>query len=165
MEIWDGYRADGTLAGCDIIRGEKIPEDIYHIVSVVIVHHKDGDYLLMQRDYSKKKYAGLYEASASGSALKGETPMEAARRELKEETGIAADEMKFISKCSDLSTQGLYYIYLCETECDKESITLQKGETISYLWLNKVEFLDFVYSDKYIKDDRERKKVYFDTIR
>lgn len=165
MEIWDGYRSDSTLAGCDIIRDEKMPENIYHIVSEVIVHHKDGDYLLMQRDYIKKKYPGLYEASASGSALKGETPMEAAKRELKEETGSATEQLTFISKSTDPSTQGLYYIYLCEAECDKESITLQGGETISYKWLSKVDFLEFVQSDNYIKDDRERKKVYLDSIR
>ncbi len=23
MEIWDGYKADGTLAGCDLIRLRK----------------------------------------------------------------------------------------------------------------------------------------------
>ena len=24
MEIWDAYNADGTLAGFDIVRGEKV---------------------------------------------------------------------------------------------------------------------------------------------
>ena len=28
MEIWDGYTADGTLAGRDLVRGEPIPEGI-----------------------------------------------------------------------------------------------------------------------------------------
>lgn len=51
MEVWAGYREDSTLAGCDVIRGDVIPDGIFHIVSEVIVRHKDGDYLLMQRDY------------------------------------------------------------------------------------------------------------------
>ena len=25
MELWDAYKADGALAGFDLIRGEKIP--------------------------------------------------------------------------------------------------------------------------------------------
>ena len=37
MEIWDGYFEDGTLAGVDLIRGEKIPEGFYHLVSEVLV--------------------------------------------------------------------------------------------------------------------------------
>lgn len=55
MEVWDAYKSDGTLAGFDIIRGDVIPDGFFHIVSEVIVRHKDGDYLLMQRDYKKKK--------------------------------------------------------------------------------------------------------------
>lgn len=164
MEIWDGYRADGTLAGCDLIRGDVIPDGIFHIVSEVIVRHKDGDYLLMQRDYNKKIYPGLYEASAGGSALKGETPIEAAKRELREETGITAKDLKLISRCSDISARGLYYIYLCETDCHKNSIILQKGETISYKWLSRNEFVEFIQSDHYIKNDRERKRDYFDSL-
>lgn len=31
-EIWDAYNKDGTLAGFDLIRGEKIPNGIYHLV-------------------------------------------------------------------------------------------------------------------------------------
>ncbi len=78
MEIWDAYYEDGSLAGCDLIRGEKIPDGLYHLVSEVIVRHNDGDFLVMQRDYYKKVYPGLYEATASGCALKGESAEECA---------------------------------------------------------------------------------------
>ena len=165
MEVWEGYREDATLAGCDVIRGDVIPAGIFHIVSEVIVRHKDGDYLLMQRDYIKKKYPGLYEASASGCVLKGETPLEAAIRELREETGIIAEELKLINICSDLGTRGLYYIYFYETECDENSIIFQRGETISYIWLSKREFIKFVQLDKYIRDDRHRKSKYLNSLR
>lgn len=49
MEIWDAYLEDYTLAGCDLIRGNEIPNGLFHLVSEVIVRHKDGTYLLMQR--------------------------------------------------------------------------------------------------------------------
>ena len=29
MEIWDAYKEDETLAGIDLIRGEKIPKGLY----------------------------------------------------------------------------------------------------------------------------------------
>lgn len=88
MEISDGYRKDGTLAGCDLVRGELIPDGLYHLVAEVLVQHIDRSYLLMQRDWSKDGYPGVFEATAGGSALKGESPTDAALRELKEETGI-----------------------------------------------------------------------------
>jgi 8-oxo-dGTP diphosphatase len=163
MEIWDAYKEDGTLAGCDLIRGEEIPYGLYHLVSEIIVKHKDGMYLIMQRDWEKTNFPGLYEASAGGSALKGEGPYEAAIRELKEETGIDADKLKQIYKCIGKNT--IYYGYLCETDCNKEDITLQEGETISYLWMTKEEFLKFVESDEYVEEYKERMSEYLDSIR
>jgi 8-oxo-dGTP diphosphatase len=64
-----------------------------------------------------------------------------------------------------MSKDTIYYGYLCETDCDKKSITLQEGETISYLWLTKAKFLKFVESDKYIQSYKERMSEYLDSIR
>ena len=38
MEIWDGYLVDGTLANIDLIRGESIPERLYHLVCEILVN-------------------------------------------------------------------------------------------------------------------------------
>jgi 8-oxo-dGTP diphosphatase len=82
---------------------------------------------------------------------------------LKEETGINTKELKKIYKCIGEDT--ICYGYLCETDCDKESITLQEGETISYLWLTKEEFLELVETDKYVQPHKERMSEYLDSIR
>ena len=71
-EIWDAYYSDGILAGRDLVRGEPIPDGLHHLVSEILVRHTDGDYLLMQRDPRKPNYGGCFEATAGGSALKGE---------------------------------------------------------------------------------------------
>lgn len=163
MEIWDAYKKDGTLAGCDLVRGEAIPKGLFHLVSEIIVKHKDGMYLLMQRDWKKPNSPGLYVAGAGGSAIKGEEPYYVAVRELKEETGIEAKKLEQIYKC--MSKDTIYYGYLCETDCDKESIKLQDGETISYLWMTKKEFLKFTQSDKYVQAHKERMSEYLDSIR
>lgn len=163
MELWDAYREDGTLAGCNLVRGEAIPDGLFHLVSEIIVRHEDGMFLLMQRDFKKHNYPCMYEASAGGSALLGETPYDAAIRELKEETGIEALKLKQIYKC--MSKDTIYYGYLCVTDCDKDSIMLQEGETISYLWLTKEEFFKFIESDKYVQIYKERMSEYLNTIR
>lgn len=162
-EIWDAYLRDGTLAGCDLIRDEEIPEGLFHLVSEVIVRHKDGTYLLMQRDFRKQSFPGLYEASAGGSALKGENAYESAVRELREETGIVAAELEPIYCVTGKET--IYHGFLCETSCDKNSITLQEGETISFLWLEKEEFLKFIETESYVPVQRERLKEFLDSIR
>jgi hypothetical protein len=36
MEIWDAYNEDGSLVGRDLIRGDKIPDGLFHLVSEVM---------------------------------------------------------------------------------------------------------------------------------
>lgn len=53
MEVWDGYLRNGSLANKDLVRGEHIPNGLYHLVSEILVKHimriimKKIDYLLI----------------------------------------------------------------------------------------------------------------------
>ena len=137
MELWDAYDKDFTLIkGITIRRDEvdKIPEGVYHLVCLVLVKHTDGTYLLMRRDPNKKVCPGLWEATAGGSALQGESKLEAAKRELREETGIEG-ELTEIGRSIGRNTVNIYY--LCVTDCSKGSITLQEGETTDYRWVER----------------------------
>lgn len=154
MEIWDAYKRNGDLAGCDLVRGQPIPEGLFHAVCLVLVKHIDGTYLLVQRDWNKIGYPGFYEAGAGGSILKGETPYQGAVRELREETGIYSDELTLVFSQSDLKNT-FYFGFVCITDCLKEAIILQKGETIDYRWLNREDFIQFLYSPEFIPIHRE----------
>ena len=162
MEHWDAYLADGRQAGRTLTRDEAIPAGLYHIVADVLVKHTDGDYLVMQRDFRKKGYPGMYEAGASGAILQGETPYEGALRELREETGIRADRLTFLFAASDLK-ETLYFSYLCLTDCAKDSVTLQEGETISYRWLSEPEFLAFIQTPDFAQGPLARWQPYLKT--
>lgn len=159
MEIWDGYLPDGTLARRDLIRGEPIPVGLYHLVSEILVRHTDGDYLLMRRDPRKPNYGGFYEATAGGSALKGEDPLQCARRELMEETGISSGSFQKIGRYTSHDT--IYCNFLCVTDCGKTSVTLQEGETVAYKWVCEKDFAAFVNSHAMIRSQKERYHDYF----
>ena len=156
MEIWDGYYKDGTLANIDLIRGEPVPVGLYHLVCEVLVRHIDGDYLLMQRDLKKDIYPGFYEATAGGSALKGENEFDCIKRELFEETGIICDDFKEFAHYVFDDDNCLFHCFLCTTDCDKNNIKLQKGETISFKWISENEFIEFVNSDNMIDTQKRR---------
>ena len=160
IELWDGYYADGTLAGIDLVRGEPVPEGIYHGVVEVFVHHEDGSILLMRRDLDKPNYPGYWESGAGGALLKGETFLEGAIRELEEETGIVTSKLnpiyRIVNKCR------IYQGYECTVGIDKRQIRLQRGETIDFKWLNKKEFLDFYHSGELARSLKERIKNYVD---
>lgn len=159
MELWDGYFMDGTPAGRDLVRGEPIPRGLYHLVSEILVRHTDGDYLLMKRDPRKPNYGGYYEATAGGSALKGEDKIACARRELMEETGIVSDSFTEIGQYTSHNT--IYRMFLCVTDQDKTAVSLQEGETVSYKWVSEPEFIDFVNSKEMIDVQQTRYHSFF----
>ena len=138
MERWDAY--DGELRrieGMSLIRGEDIPAGVYHLVCEVLVRHAGCRYLLMRRD-PRKHYGGLWEATAGGSALQGEAPLDCARRELREETGIRAEELQELGRVRSANTH--YVEFLCVTDWPKDGVTLQAGETVAYRWVSRTEF-------------------------
>ena len=159
MEIWDAYLADGTPANRTLLRGEPIPQGLYHLASDILVRHADGDYLLMERDTAKPNYGGWFEATAGGSALCGEDTLTCAKRELQEETGITQGDLTEIGRCIIKDT--IYHQYLCLTDCAKDSITLQPGETTGYRWVSEEAFASFVQSDQMIPRQRERFRPFF----
>jgi len=139
MEKWDAYDNQfNIIPNIELIRGEKLPQGIYHLVGEIIVKHIDGSFLIMQRDFNKH-YGGKWELTACGSALKGETPYDCAKRELKEETGITSNDFKELTRVVHDEHHSLYVIYLCITDCDKKNVQLQDGETIDYKWISKKE--------------------------
>lgn len=139
MELWDAYdKAFRKIEGMMLIRGEAIPDGCFHLVCDIIVRHTDGSYLLMQRD-PRKHFGGMWEATAGGSALQGETPLECARRELWEETGIQATDLVNVGQITSHDT--IYMEFLCVTDWDKGTIVLQTGETVAYKWVSREELL------------------------
>ncbi|MCR5012280.1 MAG: NUDIX domain-containing protein [Lachnospiraceae bacterium] len=139
MEVWDAYDENfNIIEDITLIRGEEeiIPEGIYHLVVDILVKHTDGTYLLMQRD-PNKSYGSMWEATAGGSVLKGESAYDGAFRELKEETGIVAEKLVEVGRVVKPENRSAYVEYVCETDCDKNSIVLQEGETVAYRWVDR----------------------------
>jgi len=142
VEIWDAYDKEfNRIENVKLIRGEVIPTGMYHLVCDIIVKHVDGTYLLMQRAY-EKHCGGMWELTAGGSALEGETPLECAVRELKEETGIVSCDLQELGRLVHDGHRSLYVEYLCITDWDKNAVSLQKGETIDYKWVDKNVLLE-----------------------
>ena len=141
MELWDAYDEGlNKIDGSVLVRGEQIPNECFHLVCEIIVKHKDGSYLIMQRD-KRKHLGGMWEASADGSALQGESPAECAGRELHEETGVLSDDLEQLGFEVNTDHQTIYYEYICITNIRKTDIKLQYGETVAYKWISLDELL------------------------
>ena len=169
MEIWDLYDRDGRKTGRTWERTfggyNHIPEGYYHMVVDILVQHADGTFLLTKRDMSKDVYPGYWEASAGGSALAGEEPLEAAKRELFEETGLTALSMELVSHTFRDKSHSMFYSYLAVVDSDKDSVVLQEGETVDYKWVDNRGFIEYVESDLAIKTHNDRYKDVIERIR
>ena len=156
METWDLYTAEGQKTGRTMTRGEKVPEGYFHLVCDVLVQHTDGTYLLMKRCGTKRVYPGWWEASAGGSVLAGEGPLEGARRELREETGIEDASWTFLGMEPRELYRSIHYSYLAVTDCPKDAIVFQEGETEDYRWVSRDEFKEFANSPNMIPTTKRR---------
>lgn len=166
MEVWDAYNKEfEKIEGMTLIRGEAIPDGFYHLVSDIIVKHVDGTYLLMQRDI-RKNFGGMWEATAGGSALKGEGALACAIRELREETGIESEALTEVGRVVNDHNHTIYVEFLCVTDCEKERVTLQEGETSAFKWVAKDELTSMKKNElvtermqRFVDDLRPSKRV------
>ena len=148
-ELWDLYNSEGVKLNKTVYRGDKLKDDEFHIVVNSWVKNKDDKFLITQR-IETKSFPLTWECTG-GSGLSGETPLESAIREVKEELGIRVykKDAKLIGKtlryyqgCPDI-----LYVYLFET--NEENITIQKEEVNDYKWATKEEILELYKNNKF----------------
>ncbi len=132
-ELWDLLDAQRNLTGLTALRG-PIPEGYYHIVIDIWTMLPDGRILLTRRHPEKPAFPGMWEGTA-GSVIAGETSLEGALRELREETGLQAkpEQMTLLgseqTECDFLDT----YLYRCP---DLEPVLhLQAEEVVDYTFI------------------------------
>lgn len=155
-ELWDAYDREGNLLGFDLVRGEPIPEGVYHLVAEVCAVTTDGRVLITRR-HPDKSWGGLWEITG-GSVLKGESPLEGACRELEEETGIAAspEDLRPVYTGIWAWQPAIYHAFLTVFDPQRQTIRLQEGETVDWALLPWADFRRFVLSDEYVEVVRRR---------
>ena len=92
--------------------------------------------------------------------LKRESFLEAAKRELLEETGIVSEDLKLIYSSINAELNAFYKVFLCTCNIDKNNIVLQKGETINFKWTFSEELINFIDSEYFINPSPKELKQY-----
>ena len=166
MEIWDLYDEEGKKTGetWERSRVKEIPEGRYHLVCDILIRHEDGTFLLTLRDSRKKAFPGCWEASAGGAAQAGETPESAARREMREETGLEAEKLELIGITRNEKKRSTVYAYLATVNCAKDAIRLQEGETVDYRWIEPKTFFSLIPNEPVLVVQYPRYKPYLDQL-
>ena len=136
MEKWDLYNAKREKSGITVCRGEIIPKGLYHLSVSAWIVNQQGQYLLSQR-HPKKQYP-LYWECTGGSVLSGETSLQGAIREVKEELGItlAPEQGKPIYQFRREDMQDFYDVWLFHADIDIKEMVLQKTEVVDVQWVS-----------------------------
>ena len=93
MELWDIYDRQRRTTGRFHVRGTPMGRGEYHLTAFVWVFNRQRELLLTRRAPEKEHYANCW-AATGGAALVGETSLQTVRRELREETGLKAEEWR-----------------------------------------------------------------------
>ncbi len=86
-EILDIVDEEDRVLG-QISRRDAHSQNVLHRSVHIIVLDKDNKIFVQERSRSKDSYPGFFEVSLSGHVLQGESYMQAASRELREELGV-----------------------------------------------------------------------------
>jgi len=135
MEIWDVYDAQRRLTGRTMVRDNPIPQGDYHLVVEIGIINLRGELLITKRHPAKSYYPLFWETSG-GSALAGETSLQGALREVREEIGIELNPQKGFILASRKSKTAFFEQWIFEQEINLADTRLQDGEVCDIQYVN-----------------------------
>ena len=151
MEIWDVYDVLRRPAGRTHERGKPMKAGDYHMVVHGCVFNAQGQMLIQQRQPFKEGWPNLWDVTASGSALAGETPQQAMAREMLEEVGIAHDFDGIRPVFTVNFDVGFADWFLIErNDIDCQSLRLQPEEVQAVRWASLEEILQMMQDGLFI---------------
>jgi isopentenyl-diphosphate delta-isomerase len=151
-EVWQAYTEQGEPTATPLTR-EAAADGVLHGSSHVWIWRKQGEaaeILLQRRADDKRTWPGFYDVSAAGHIDFGETPLQAALRETKEELGldIIADDTKllFVHRRYIVSTTGspiieneFRWVYGLEVTGDP-ALQYADGEVDATCWVSLADY-------------------------
>lgn len=142
-ELWDIVDEHGCSKGYTHERGVPMQKGDYHPSVVVWIINERGEFLISRRAAGKRA-AGIWEPTG-GCTVSGETQLDAALRETKEELGVSLDPSSgAVFKnytCPHSGNDGWAYItvWVFRQEVSPDEIILQPEETDAAKWVTAAE--------------------------
>lgn len=163
MELLDVVDENNNITGVILDRKEIHDKKLFHRHVSSWIINKEGKILLQQRSFNKEKNPGRW-ARTGGHVDAGENPIDAVKRETKEEVGLIPDDYIIIEgeifKSNDSSDPYFTYNYVFITDKKEEEFILQKEEVerVKYYTIEELEELkkennnNYTFSKWPIKD-------------
>lgn len=151
MEILDLYDINRQkLPDQIMIRDQYQPKDTYRIACGVVIFNSQGQMLIQKRHQDKILFPGMWDISAAGSVISGESSQMAIERELKEELGLSVDFSNIRPKLTTHFPAGFCDFYTLELDVDLDELTLQKEEVTAVKWASLAEINQMIFAQEFI---------------
>ncbi len=174
-ELWQLYDEQGRPISSRGAAKKDIRTGLLHgAAHVWIWRIKDGktELLLQKRAITKNTWPDLWDISAAGHIDLGETPLEAAVRETKEELGldIKENDLRFVAVThanitapSGIIENEMKWIYIIRRE-EETSFNLQKSEVEALEWKDLDEFKAEIFDAKKQEKYTPQGEGYFEAL-
>jgi isopentenyl-diphosphate delta-isomerase type 1 len=170
-EFFDVLDEYGNLTGKVCPRSIVHRNGYYHATVHIWVINKSGSILLQKRSGTKDTHPGLWDISCAGHLSAGDTPLDAAVRELNEELGISVDSpscfqflfrvyKSYRSPDNMIKDNEFSDVYVLQVE-DTTKITFCPQEISEVKYISVAEFEQMVVDSEpdLVNHDVEYKKI------
>ena len=147
MEQWDLYDQNRTPLGKTMQRGHPVPKGCFWVAVSIWTINKQGKILVTLRAQEKQSWPNYWE-NTGGAVLAGESSLQAAVREMQEETGICLQPHQLHFLGTDPWEQGFMDVYACCVDIPAQNIRLQPGETSAAKWVTWQQFEEMCRSQQ-----------------
>ena len=144
MEIWDVYDENRIKTGRTMVRGDAFKEGDYHVVVHVCIFNSEGKMLIQQRQSFKHGWSNMWDVTAGGSAVAGDSSRTAAEREVMEEIGLKIDLKGVRPRITINYDNGFDDVYVITQDVDISALKLQYEEVQAVKWADSEEIKSMI---------------------
>ncbi len=162
-EYLDVVNEDGSLTGESLTYKEVHKRGLLHRTARVWFVNSNGEVLVQKRSNSMRIFPGLWDAGVGGHVSSGETSVEGAQKETREEIGLEIPKEEYqliftvrapkIKYFDDYTDNEFNDVYVVRRNLDISNLQLEKDEVNEVRWLDLDTFEKWTKSEEKILAD------------
>ncbi len=156
-ELIDILDPDGKKTGLTCMKSEAHKKGFYHASVHVWIFDQKGNVLVQRRAKTKDTHPDHWDVSVAGHIGSGESALDSAVRETKEEVGLSINKTELLeigyfksrfTHAQDFKDFEYHYTYLCKHRIDLKDLIPQEEEVAELACLSLTEFKNEVIGDQ-----------------
>ena len=152
MEILDVYDKYKSLTGKKILKNQynELKDGEYTLFTYVAIFNSENEMLIQKRQSNLDRHPNLWDISASGHVISGETSDGAIERKLLEELGHKHEFLEDLAYFTINNYKSFGDVYIINDDIDINNLRLNYSKVQNVTWATKDEILQLIEEEKFI---------------